>query len=230
MCQYRGGLIGKHFKVIAQVMSFALMGLVDNYDEIRKGWLLIGELVVKVWHTAINDIDAYIVSVIFGLNSACWPHITLFSFPFQNSLERCILDLLSVLAKCAPGIALTKSKMHFLCHIPFFIRRFGPAILFSSERFESYHKVFRYCSIFSNKLSPSHDIAVRFMHLERARHIATGGLWFDKSLNRWHQASDRLAQFLRDHDEFSRLLGLNFNQPPIPGEQTLYLHYLQLSR
>jgi hypothetical protein len=30
MCHYQGGLIGRHFKIIAQVMVFAMMDLVDD--------------------------------------------------------------------------------------------------------------------------------------------------------------------------------------------------------
>lgn len=59
MCQYRGGLIGKHFKAIAQIMSFAVIDLVS--DDVRKGWLLIGELVVLLWYTSIADLEPYLV-------------------------------------------------------------------------------------------------------------------------------------------------------------------------
>lgn len=62
MCQYRGGLVGKHFKTIAQIMSFAVVGLVPN--EVRKAWLLIGQLVVLLWHTEISELDPYLVSVL----------------------------------------------------------------------------------------------------------------------------------------------------------------------
>lgn len=60
MCQYRGSLVGKHFKVLSQVMSFAVLGLVS--DEVQMAWLLSGELVVLLWHTSITDFDAYLVS------------------------------------------------------------------------------------------------------------------------------------------------------------------------
>lgn len=60
MCQYRGSLVGKHFKILSQVMSFAVMGIVP--DEVQKGWLLTGKLVVLLWHTSIDDLEPYLVS------------------------------------------------------------------------------------------------------------------------------------------------------------------------
>lgn len=40
MCRYRGGLIGKHFKTISQVMVFAIHDLVT--EDVRNAWLAIG--------------------------------------------------------------------------------------------------------------------------------------------------------------------------------------------
>ena len=62
MCQYRGGLIGKHFKTLAQIMAFATLGLVD--DNHRMGWLLIGQLVVKLWYTIVDHMEEYLVSFV----------------------------------------------------------------------------------------------------------------------------------------------------------------------
>jgi hypothetical protein len=59
MCHYWGGLIGRHFKIIAQVMVFATMDLVD--DDHRRGWLLIGQLVVLLWRTDIEELETYLV-------------------------------------------------------------------------------------------------------------------------------------------------------------------------
>lgn len=59
MCQYRGGLIGKHFKTIAQVMAFTVYDLVPR--EVLDAWNLIGRLIVLLWHTEIDDMQTYIV-------------------------------------------------------------------------------------------------------------------------------------------------------------------------
>ncbi|KAI0757486.1 hypothetical protein C8Q80DRAFT_1059519, partial [Daedaleopsis nitida] len=52
---------------------------------------------------------------------------------------------------------ISKSKLHFLVHLPFYIRRHGPAILFSTERYESFNHVFRLTSIYSNRQAPDRD-------------------------------------------------------------------------
>lgn len=60
MCKYSGGLIGKHFKTIAQVMVHVVWDLVPQ--EVLQAWQTIGTLVVLLWHTEIDDINDYCVS------------------------------------------------------------------------------------------------------------------------------------------------------------------------
>ncbi|KAI0696351.1 hypothetical protein BC835DRAFT_1405975 [Cytidiella melzeri] len=59
MCRYRGSLIGKHFKSLAQVMPFLVYDLVPQI--VVDGWNVIGELVVLLWHTTIEDCKKYLV-------------------------------------------------------------------------------------------------------------------------------------------------------------------------
>lgn len=63
MCQYKGGLIGKHFKTLSQVMAFAVHGLVP--PDVLEAWLILGRLTVLLWHTEIEDIVSYTVRAIF---------------------------------------------------------------------------------------------------------------------------------------------------------------------
>ena len=60
MCHYKGGLIRKHFKSLAQVMPFVIYYLVPQ--TVVDGWTTIGELVVLLWHTKINDLNVDLVS------------------------------------------------------------------------------------------------------------------------------------------------------------------------
>ncbi|KAI0694331.1 hypothetical protein BC835DRAFT_1274661, partial [Cytidiella melzeri] len=53
ICHYCVGLIGKHFKSLAQVMPFLIHDLVPQ--DVLDGWNVIGELVVLLWHTGIED-------------------------------------------------------------------------------------------------------------------------------------------------------------------------------
>jgi hypothetical protein len=59
VCRYRGSLIGKHFKSLAQVMPFLVYDLVP--EVVLNGWSVIGELVVLLWHTSIVNRESYLV-------------------------------------------------------------------------------------------------------------------------------------------------------------------------
>lgn len=59
ICHYKGGLIGKHFKSLAQVMPYLIQDLLPR--TVLDGWTSIGELIVYVWHTNIDDMEVYLV-------------------------------------------------------------------------------------------------------------------------------------------------------------------------
>jgi hypothetical protein len=59
ICHYKGSLIGKHFKSLAQVMPFLIQDLLPI--TVLDGWTIIGELVVQIWHTKIDDTELYLV-------------------------------------------------------------------------------------------------------------------------------------------------------------------------
>ncbi|KAI0755371.1 hypothetical protein C8Q80DRAFT_1266837 [Daedaleopsis nitida] len=125
MCRYRGSLIGKHFKTISQVMSFAIAGLVD--DVLQNAWGAIGRLTVLIWEVEIDDVKA-----------------------FASTLRTTIEDIIDFAAKLSPGLVTEKNKLHVLLHLPTHIELFGPALVFSTERYESFNHIFRLCSIHSN--------------------------------------------------------------------------------
>lgn len=76
------------------------------------------------------------------------------------------------------------------------IRRFGPAIRYSTEVFECYNAIFRLCSIYSNHQAPSRDIARKFGSMDRLKHILSGGYWKD-STGAWIQAGSHVRDVLR---------------------------------
>ena len=59
ICAYKGSLIGKHFKSLAQLMPFLIYDLVPR--KVLDAWTIIGELVVMIWHTQIEDLEDYLV-------------------------------------------------------------------------------------------------------------------------------------------------------------------------
>ena len=70
-----------------------------------------------------------------------------------------------------------KPKFHIIRHLPFHVRRFGPAILFATEGFKSFNGVIRAESVNSNRHAPSKDIAVGFANHNRVRHFLSGGVF-----------------------------------------------------
>lgn len=187
MCHYKGGLIGKHFKSLAQLMPFVTYDIVP--EPVLNGWITIGHLVVYLWHTRINDIDKYL-----------------------DNLTQTIDDFLSIVAQCAPSIIIHKPKFHFLIHLPMYIRRFGPAIAFSTERYESFNHVFRLCSIHSNKKAPSRDTCKWFGVHDVVKHVSLGGYWFDESSRKWCRAGSMIMDHIESDDKHASYLGLSITK------------------
>ncbi|KAJ6465240.1 hypothetical protein DFH09DRAFT_845684, partial [Mycena vulgaris] len=96
------------FKTLSEIMAFAVEGRVA--PDVLEAWLLLGHLTVLLWHTEIEDATSY-----------------------TAELEVCINDFINITCKCSPSILISKPKFLFLPHLPFFIRCFGPAVLFSTE-------------------------------------------------------------------------------------------------
>ncbi|KAF8840947.1 hypothetical protein BDN67DRAFT_1048545, partial [Paxillus ammoniavirescens] len=204
ICRYKGGLIGKHFKSLAQVMPFVIHDLIPQ--TVMDGWTTLGELVVLLWHTKIVDVEVYLAQ-----------------------LSRTIEDFLNVTAICAPSILITKPKFHFLVHLPAYIRRFGPAIIFSTERYESFNHVFRLSCIYSSRQGPSQDTCRRFAQLDIVKHIVTGGYWYEQELRKWVCAGPFVLSFLSEHPAQGKLLGIKPNSDPCEANATSGKSKTQLS-
>lgn len=99
-----------------------------------------------------------------------------------------------------------KYKLHVLSHLTEDIRRFGPAILFSTEVFECWNAVFRLCSVLSNHQAPSHDIAATLADMERFKHQVSGG-WWKNAAGKHVQAGLNVRSFLCGNKELQRRLG-----------------------
>ena len=177
------------------------------YDCVLKdlldAWLLLGRLTVLLWHTEIVDLDVYLVSKVSSES-----FYVLIAF-LQEELKQVIDAFLTITAKCAPMILQTKPKFHFLVHLPAFIRWFGPALLLATERYESFNSVFQLTSIHSNRVALSRDATHVFTGLDRVKHLATSGWWYDRTLNTWKQALEYILRMIATRPEYSQLLGFN---------------------
>ncbi|KAL6300161.1 hypothetical protein BKA93DRAFT_819596 [Sparassis latifolia] len=82
ICKYKGGLIGKHFKSLAQVMPYLIYDLIPQ--TVLDGWTTISTLVILLWHTEIKNTEKYLAT-----------------------LSQVIDDFLNITALCAPSILIT---------------------------------------------------------------------------------------------------------------------------
>ncbi|KAJ7596205.1 hypothetical protein C8J56DRAFT_1022550 [Mycena floridula] len=148
---YAGSLTGRDFRVIAQVAPLVIYDLVS--PECLATWTALSNLVPKIWQPVIDDIDAFV-----------------------NDLEKDIQQFLLCTARWTSRW-FNKPKFHILVHLPAHIRRFGPAMLFATEAFESFNAVIRAKSVHSNRHAPSRDIARAFAQGNRIRHLLSKGLF-----------------------------------------------------
>ncbi|KAJ7806807.1 hypothetical protein B0H14DRAFT_3767439 [Mycena olivaceomarginata] len=86
-----------------------------------------------------------------------------------NDLKIAVANVLDAVAQIDPSKIMTKIKYHLLTHLDFDAIELGPLIAMATEIFESFNAVFRYCSIYSNHLAPSRDIAIQFGRQENSQ-------------------------------------------------------------
>ncbi|PLW56917.1 hypothetical protein PCANC_01263 [Puccinia coronata f. sp. avenae] len=103
-----------------------------------------------------------------------------------------------------------KAKLHMLLHLPQSIRRFGPASLFSTEKFESYNGVLRKASVHSNRLSPSRDLAVTFANYSGLKFLVSGGVLYNKQTSSTSTASSEVRQAFAGNPLLQRAMGYNY--------------------
>lgn len=115
----------------------------------------------------------------------------------KEDLSVLIDNVLHIWGLIDPKRIYDKPKIHLLTHLVDDIRRFGPAILFSTEIFECFNAVFRTCSVLSNHQAPSRDIALTFIGLERFKHQLSGG-WWKTADGTWLKAGEGILKYFDD--------------------------------
>ncbi|KAI6011162.1 hypothetical protein BKA83DRAFT_4067687 [Pisolithus microcarpus] len=151
LVQYAGSLTGRDFRAISQAAPFVLYDLVPCpcYEAFLA--LPLSPLVPLVWKPCIENLEEHLAVLQVAINH------------FLNCTARWMPRWFN------------KPKFHILRHLPDHIQRFGPAILFATEGFESYNAVIRDHSIHSNRQAPSHDIARGMARCHCVRHFLSGG-------------------------------------------------------
>ncbi|KAI0778011.1 hypothetical protein BD413DRAFT_683781 [Trametes elegans] len=189
--QYANSLIGRQLKTVAQTTAFHVHDMLP--PEKFQLWLAIGEMTSLIWFPEIQDQETY-----------------------KNDLTTAIANVLDVFAEIDPSKIVDKVKLHILTHGIEDISRFGPLIDMCTEGFESFNGVFRNCSIHSNHLAPSRDIAQQLADQEAHKHRLLGGIWCTAGGN-WVRAGVRVCDFLHQHQPLRRLIGWSVVQPSVPG-------------
>jgi hypothetical protein len=138
---------------------------------------------------------------------------------FQLDLEILIGNVLDAFASIDPAKIIDKMKLQVLPNLVDDIRRFGPAIRYSTEIFECFNAIFRLCSVLSNHQAPSRDIANKFASMDRLKHMLSGGYW--KVDNEWVRAGSKVRDILRKDTFIQRHLGWVPTITPIPGASLL---------
>ncbi|KAJ7195401.1 hypothetical protein B0H12DRAFT_1299784, partial [Mycena haematopus] len=197
LVKYSGSLTGRDFRAIAQVAPFVIYDLVSR--ECFETWQALSKLIPLIWQPEIADID---------------PHIALITKEIDNFLLH---------AARWTNRWFNKPKFHIILHLPAHIRRFGPAILFATEAFESFNAIIRAKSVHSNRHAPSRDIALAFAQGNRIRHLLSGGLFllshpsnsdatptpgFSKNLNSWHSIGDGPKHLVESPNTITSYLGV----------------------
>ncbi|KAJ7162515.1 hypothetical protein C8R46DRAFT_1283536, partial [Mycena filopes] len=181
--QYAGSLIGRQLKTLAQTNIFHLHGLVadDNFA----AWKAAGELAALLWVPEIRNPAEY-----------------------RRDLATAVANVLDIFATIDPSKIVTKIKFHLLTHAADEdVVEFGPLIGVATEVFEAFNGVFRLCSILSNHLAPSRDIALKLADQEGLKHRLTGGWWLVGEGGKWERAGGGVRKFLSDHPILQKLMG-----------------------
>ncbi|KAJ7479923.1 hypothetical protein FB451DRAFT_1172006 [Mycena latifolia] len=180
--QYAGSLIGRQLKTIAQTNVFHVYDLVS--EQKFMAWKATGELAVLMWFPEIRNLAEY-----------------------RRDLRVAVANVLDIFAVIDPSKIITKIKYHLLTHIDEDAVEFGPLVGVATEIYECFNAVFRYCSILSNHLALSRDIAVQIGDQEGLKHRLTGSWWSCGEDAEWKQAGLGVRRFLQAHPVLQRLLG-----------------------
>ncbi|KAJ7460141.1 hypothetical protein FB451DRAFT_1500376 [Mycena latifolia] len=179
--QYAGSLIGRQLKTLAQTNLFHVRGLVS--DDKFRAWRAAGELSALLWFPEMRNLVEY-----------------------RRDLKVAVANVLDTFAIIDPSKIISKIKYHLLVHIDDDVVQFGPLVGAITEGFESFNGVFRYCSILSNHLAPSRDIAIQLADQEGLKHRLTGG-WWATTDGKWEQAGPGVRHFLAEHPVLQKLVG-----------------------
>ncbi|KDQ28455.1 hypothetical protein PLEOSDRAFT_1041925, partial [Pleurotus ostreatus PC15] len=193
--QYANSLIGRQLKTLSQTAIFHIHDLVDV--KTFAIWKAVGELAALLWMPEIRNIDEY-----------C------------EDLRTAAGNVLDTFAIADPSKILAKIKLHLLTHLDEDVRAFGPLVGMATENYEAFNSIFRFCSVLSNHLAPSRDIARQLASQEGVKHLMLGG-WWPGHDGKWCQAGVGVQDFFTNHPNLQRLVGWSEKVTFVPGTSKL---------
>jgi hypothetical protein len=198
LCSFRGeylvkhikSIVGRHFKILLQAAPFVLLDFLT--PEKQEIWLALCKLTPFIFQTKILAMDVYLETLKFHIDH------------FLHLLIRSNAQWVN------------KPKVHMLLHLVESIRRFGPASLFATEKFESYNGVLRQASIHSNRLAPSRDLATTFDNFSSLKFLVSGGVIHHDGNNSTSTASKNVQDIFLGNPVIQRAMGYNSHtaRPP----------------
>ena len=135
----------------------------------------------------------------------------------QSDIKVAAANVLDLFAMIDPSKMTSKIKLHLLVHLKADILCFGPLVGVATEVFECFNAIFRYCSIFSNHLAPSRDIAFKLASQEVLKHCLTGG-WWPTANGEWEQLGPSVCNFIHAHPTLQALMGWTSVEPLVNGD------------
>lgn len=125
--------------------------------------------------------------------------------------------MLDLFALIEPSKMTSKLKLHLLVHLRSDILRFGPLVGVITETFESFNAIFRFCSVYSNHLSPSRDIAFQLGSQEVLKHRLSGG-WWPVGDGEWKRPGPSVRNFIHNNPMLQAFTGWTSNEKLVNGK------------
>jgi hypothetical protein len=178
--KHHKSMVGKDYKIVLQCAPFVFFQFMNEQQ--RKLWHAMCKLAPYIFQTHISNMETYLQEL-------------------EILVDHLLLQLMNSSARWV-----NKPKFHMLIHLVHSIKRFGPASLFATEKFESFNSILRNASVHSNRQHPGKDLAVTFSNFYCLRAISSGAYLYNHTRNHHFQASNQVTSIF-ENEEIQHSMG-----------------------